>query len=734
MDNEKLPANIAFSVDAGLINRLGMELVGRSETAVSELIKNGYDADATLVEVVFENTSEVGGTLTIFDNGEGMDLDNLTNGFMRLSSSDKIHNPISNKFKRQRAGKKGIGRFATQRLGERLTIITKRADMERAIKIIIDWTQYTIDTELTTITNTIEYVNSSFEFGTHLIIEKLREKWSEADMRRVYRYVSELLQPDFLSDRSKTLKVANQQDGSFVVKFFNKENQEKKEFATPDKMIFSKAIATIEAYIDKAGDGYYSVNSPKFKFSEYAIPISSGQKNETIESFKNLKNVHFKAYYFIYDREDYYDFDSQFTQQEYNRIKKIAEEASGIKLYRNGFRVLPYGEKGNDWLDINIKIGKLPSGEDKIAIPFRTQNLFGFVEIIDIEDISFKETASREGLINNLALEELKDFLLKTLKGASQHIASAKHLVEAKKNRTLNAQTAQKLITNTKNAIQTLKNKIALNEPDSKELLLDFLDQLPKDLEKTEASLKESVSENAMLRILAATGLVIGEFLHEIEQYDSMFVFLANQIKKETKEKETKENILKILNILDKYKVYTGYFRKSISENTRKNLQRLDMENVVNDFLNVIKNSKQNNIKIERKSYYRLDDFITCPMHPSEWQSILYNLYTNSKKAINRAKSDGLILIELSEEENFVIIKFSDNGDGVPDSFKERIFSPFFTTSAPIDNTKIDVNNNSGTGLGLYIIKNIIESYNGTIKLVPSNPPFSTSFQINIPK
>src|SRR5574344_215164 len=97
----KLDENqVRFSVDAGLINRLGKELVGKHETAVSELVKNAFDADATEVKLVFENAGKKGGTVTIEDNGTGMTKDQLINGFMRLSSSDKIHNPISEKYKR----------------------------------------------------------------------------------------------------------------------------------------------------------------------------------------------------------------------------------------------------------------------------------------------------------------------------------------------------------------------------------------------------------------------------------------------------------------------------------------------------------------------------------------------------------------------------------------------------------------------------------------------------------
>src|ERR1035437_882568 len=101
METEKNSiAPISFQVDAGLIDRLGRELVGRAETAVSELLKNAYDADATTVDVEFINSNDIGGTLKISDNGIGMTLDQLKAGFMTISSTDKIHNPKSLRFER----------------------------------------------------------------------------------------------------------------------------------------------------------------------------------------------------------------------------------------------------------------------------------------------------------------------------------------------------------------------------------------------------------------------------------------------------------------------------------------------------------------------------------------------------------------------------------------------------------------------------------------------------------
>ena len=103
---------VRFSIDAGLIDRLGKELVARQETAVSELVKNCYDADANNVTLSFIDSDAIGGTLKIQDDGDGMNREELVNGFMRISSTDKLHNPVSRTYKRKRAGQKGIERLS----------------------------------------------------------------------------------------------------------------------------------------------------------------------------------------------------------------------------------------------------------------------------------------------------------------------------------------------------------------------------------------------------------------------------------------------------------------------------------------------------------------------------------------------------------------------------------------------------------------------------------------------
>src|SRR5690606_26737744 len=108
-------------------------------------------------------------------------------------------------------------------------------------------------------------------------------------------------------------------------------------------------------------------------------------------------------------------------------------------------------------------------------------------------------------------------------------------------------------------------------------------------------------------------------------------------------------------------------------------------------------------------------DLFTVPMHPSEWASILFNLYTNSKKAIIRGKNPGRMQIKCGKTDKSVYLEFSDNGDGIPKNNEEIIFNAFFTTTSAANHSSTDSDSLVGTGLGLKILKDIIEAYGGEI-------------------
>ena len=732
--------NVRFTVDAGVIDRLGKELVARQETAVSELVKNAFDADASISKINFENVNYSGGTLTIEDNGNGMTREQLVNGFMRISSSDKIHFPESPVFKRKRAGKKGIGRFSTQRLGNKLTIFTQTSSSKGALKVTIDWERYSVDEDLFSISNKIEDVPRNLEIvsGTTLVIENLREWWSEAMIKRVYRYALDIIQPFPLS---KKILVDNKiQDIGFKILCYKDGNL----IADENSMFLEHSVAEIDGYVDKNGKGFWKIPKSKIENTAISTPqlISKSDIKEGVP-FDFLEGIKLKAYYFVYNK-------SLIPKQIESYVKSISNEQAGIRVYRNGFRVLPYGEPQNDWVGLDESVRKR-----KMLPVHGNNNFFGFIEIDD-SNKNFQELSSREGLFNNDAYRELVDFTYKVIVSAVTRISSERGVKITTDQKDWDAKysrnprealldTAKELeeladIIEEVIEVDIVENNNETNEGKTEEQTQKQEDKKAKAEEirqkaKNIRSAVEHIEEFNMLRVLAGLGLIIGEFTHEIMQYLSAFKidtnFLIENIQPSTEEYR---RALRLQDTFSSFEVYASYFDETISQNVNRELKPIELRDVIRPFVESISpDLKRNNIEI--KTEFSGYDLFTCKMHVSEWSSILFNLYSNSKKAINRANRDkGLILINVGQNGNKLYVEFQDNGDGVPTENRDKVFNAFFTTSSPKGNKANLKNELSGTGLGLKILSDVINSYNGEISLENPVDNYITNFRIEIPK
>lgn len=725
--------NIRFSVDAGVIDRLGSELVARQETAVSELVKNAYDADATKVNIIFESSDNIGGTLYIEDNGTGMTREQLINGFMRISSTSKIHNPLSDIYERKRSGQKGIGRFAVQRLGEKLTITTQTSEIESALVVTINWDDYSNDIDLLSVDNKICIKpNKTRECGTTLKIEFLKDKWSEASIRRIYNYVGDILQPFPLSkiDNNNINEEGFIEDPGFKV-YFSKilNNGEKVEIANEKTMVYDHATAIIEGTIDNNGVGIYTVDSKKLNLDEIGF-ISSNPDIDNVP-FSELSNVKFRAYYFIYAS-------GLIPKMQESSIRKLARTQGGIRLYRNGFRVLPYGEPNNDWLGLDAS-----TRQRSILPTHHNLNFFGFVELIDNEN-KFNETSSREGLIEDEALIQLRNFVYRTIVTAVIKIAEVRN-VKIVSGQGVNKGVYESVEVRIKNIAFTLEELDRELEKDSgtieiKRRRKKRVQQIKKeidDLQKAQEEEKEqSLKERSMLRVLGSVGLTIALFIHEVKDY---VINMNSDINYLLEKLQSEEQVLKRLLILqsnvETFKSYTSYFDTVISQNVVRNLVPIELQNKVEDFWDNTQNDAQKSEIIFEKPIRNGYYLFTTPMHPSEWSSILFNLYTNAKKAIKRSKNQGKLNIECGKIENKIFLKFSDTGDGINDDIKDRIFEEFFTTSSPNSLESLSTSNEvTGTGLGLKIVKDILSSYRGKIYVDDPKEGFSTTIYIEVPK
>ena len=751
------PNYVRFSVDAGLIDRLGRELVTRQETAVSELIKNAYDADATSVDMRFEETAQSNGTLTITDNGSGMTREELVSGFMRLSSTEKVREPISPLFGRQRAGRKGIGRFAVQRLGQKLEIVTQTREADHALRVIIDWSQFVSGIELGSIANRIEEVKRRAEHGTTLIISELREPWREAALKRVYRSISELIQPITLRKRRASgpqdatkpisdLPVIGSEGTEFQISIQH-DKGEKQEIIDETTEVLQHALAVMEGFVDENGNGFWSCESKSLELKETIQPIGYEREKPDLP-FPTLRNVDFKVHYFIFKA-------GFISKAVHKSIQGMAELRGGIRLYRNGLRVASYGEPGDDWLGLEAS-----SRNRDILPPHANYNFFGFVEIYDQTGEIFEETADREELLeDHPAYVELRDFVYRSLVAGVTRIAEVRgRKVKASQTnwekKSKPSETLQPAADALNQALQDAENSVqAQEESENNEAPVenpgDIKDPeitLPlsvvksaatsvgQAIEQSKAQEDEHLQEIGMLRILSSLGLVIGEFTHEVKQTLGSATLNAGHLQSEITPGGRGERILSDLSSnLKRFNQYVSYFDRTIREKNHRQLEPQDLRRVVEEWVETVRSSAEKaRIQIDPPI---LDDdwLLSCPMHAAECASILFNFYSNACKAIARAESAGRIQISVQKVRSHLVLEFSDNGDGVLPENTDRVFDVFFTTSTPASSEADEQDSAQGNGLGLKIVQDIVHSYGGNIELVDAPAGFNTCFKVTLP-
>lgn len=715
---------IRFRVNGSLINRLGAELVEKKETAICELIKNSYDADSKVVTADFISRGAKS-KIIVLDKGNGMTRDDIVKGFMVIGTQNKLDNPYSPVLKRKRAGSKGIGRIAAFRLGKTLTIET-RAKNSPGYRVKIDWTEFEDSNEITSIRFPIEEV-SNLSYGTTLTIENLNDAWDYQSVEVVYKYVEDLLQPEVVS---KEIKINTD---SFDVKFNLVDDDgvvipiKKK-----GKLIFDYAHADIDAWVTSRGIHEIRLKSKPFDVKETAYRGDS--------DFSKLAGVHFKAHYFIHGKAGLV---GGLNKKKINQL--LEDGRFGIRVYRNGFRVLPFGEKDNDWLGLDFHEAKR-----KILVPVGNKNFFGFISIFDPQDDRFVETSNREGFVHNDAFDELTKFALETCLFAVQKIGElrGKKIFATQKDFKAGAGGSPKaklaeienqltnILTNEVAKNQNIaKNEEAMEEVQDKirehvkSAMINIRQQYVEPNEEYSSSLLE---ENSMLRILATLGISVAEFTHEMRLFVPALENDVDSLETLVKEFAAKKILARMRENIGSLSNYLGFFDNTIIQNTDRTIEPQDLPEIVNEFHERM-NSDWTKAGIAFVLESRIRNAQTIPMHYSEWISILFNLYTNAKKAIRGIEKEGRILVRLSREGKNISLEFQDNGLAIPVKIRDQIFDAFVTSTKLSDLRKKRSGDVSGSGLGLWIVRQILSHYGGEISLTDPAKGYTKSFKILIP-
>jgi signal transduction histidine kinase len=704
-----------FGVDARHIRQLGQELVGDRTTALTEMIKNAYDADATEVVLSFSKaTRRPGGTLEVIDDGSGMTLDDLKRGWMRISTSIKDEQPISPRFRRARAGRKGIGRFATETLGRRLRLETTVDGDPRRLVVDFDWEHdYPSGSDLQRIGNRYRYIKApAAEHGTRLRIEGLSDSWDEAARQRVNRAVR-LLRPPFPT--APVVGSRSEVDPGFELRVEIDGTPQGEQFEAYDEFL---AAATARLEIRASRRIELLVTSQRFEVDE-VIPLRG--------SARQTGAFTVKLAYFVYNR-------ASIGGISVKAAREMSRLYGGIRLYRDGLRVMPYGEPNDDWLGLD----ELQGSRSSTLVPVRNFNWFGQVLITRARNPQLIDTASREGLVNNAAFWRLREILRDSLIRGAERVGHARQV----KTRTSDKPTLRSRATVVAQArdeiVAALRKELSPAAADKVGQLvtraLDLADSEAAAADRDEQAYVASlIGEIDLLRILASLGTSIAVFSHEVRgvlnNASAALLALERDVSELGKVPvAVRRRLADARASTERLQDLSTYIDAYVSVSRRRERAPQPLYRVLKEFSDRLTATLARNVKIEWQ--VEPQNLRTEPMTRSELETTLINFLTNSVKAMDAEGHDERrIHVGARAEDGEVVLRFQDTGTGVDNSIRDQIFDAFISDSRS-SVSELGV----GTGLGLKIVADIADAYGGSVALATPSEGFNTCLELRLPR
>lgn len=384
---------LRFKVSAELKNILGKDLITSPNVAVLELVKNSYDAHATKVEISFSEDCVV-----ISDNGKGMTLDDIINKWLFIAYSAKSDgtedSSYRNNIKRYYAGAKGIGRLSCDRLSRYLTMTTKSKNSQFAERIVVDWKSFENkqSVELGNISVVHETLENAYSFplnsknGTELKLECLNEIWDDNAIISLRKSLEKLINP-FLDTDEFSIEIKAEK---YIEQ--DKLNKSKGIYSKIVNGLVENSISQVLKEKTTMIESKISNNKIKTSLIDRDVVMYSIEEPNKFESLTDSSI----SLYFL-NRSAKYSFSQ--------RMGMSVSSYGSIFLFRNGFRILPYGEPNDDSWDLNHRM------QQGFKRYLGTRDLLGRVDVITDNPNEFKEVSSRDGgLIKNDENQQIFDY------------------------------------------------------------------------------------------------------------------------------------------------------------------------------------------------------------------------------------------------------------------------------------------------------------------------------------
>lgn len=702
--------SLQWRIDVNAFRLLGRELITDRITAVFELVKNCYDANAENVKVSFfdivDNPTD--GRIIISDDGIGMSFKDIKDKWMVVGTNSKRTKLYSAPpYNRKYVGEKGVGRFAVDKLGERVKIKTKQKGDVNWLCVNINWDEYeslsknSNDSQLSLFTDVknryyYEPANSFEEHGTQIIILKIFDTWTTNDIERLYKELSKLVSPFYPLNPPFEIVLDSNEFNSYSDKLVK-----------PDPVKFYSHYAEINFDYDNNLQETLFFNPDKGELDKKNIA-------EQIFGPVSLRIYHF----------------NESAKRKYRAAYKNDDtRIDGIKIYRDGIIATPFAEYEQD---INKKRDVLGLDKRRYSGAFDTvgtREIIGILDITKSQNPNIIDATNRQDFIDNKEYQKLKEFIVEQLSAFEElkkHERVAKRsLVENKLiDASSNVKTFEKELQKIEKVIAKTNPKVSENIVRLKEQAKGLHQVISKGISEQKKYQKEvERKEKILYRIVSMqefASLITHAVRTSIAKVKHLGEFFKLNFPNKDLDKFFKQYSITIYNEMETLLAVTDFMLGFANVNP-ENFEEFNVSKLIT---NLLENQYRD---IFKKEDIQLEvdirgDFV-IETNKSAFQDIFQNLVSNSIKALKDTTEKKIKCTGYLNTGSFVIY-FSDNGYGLDMADKEWIFGLYNTRTAE----------QGGAGLGLYIVEKQILALNGKIEVVENEfKPNGATFKITIP-
>ncbi|WP_288142432.1 sensor histidine kinase [Mesorhizobium sp.] len=760
---------MSFKIAARTILHLGSELISSDGIALYELIKNSYDAGSKTVRISVVNRlardvqraflqsderSELSGAMRdrllegliegapereelraqivsakdmrslrdavlasnyilVSDTGRGMTLEQIDTAFLTIGTRSKLR-PDGQEPGVTTLGEKGIGRLSAMRLGSRLLVTTATVNDTHWNKLAIDWSRFDhkSDETIDEIQLTPEKGHNKTvpdERGTRIHISGLNREWNKA-------HVQEIALKDFARLNDPFASTARL---PIILHY----NSELLPIPRIEPWIFEHAHGRMEAKFRQLASGEWHLSgNMRFGQRQEAFGLSEVEllSSSEVTSLPVLRAIGpFQVEFYWYNRGLLKAMDSVGDLATVRT--RLAQWTGGLMLYRDGFRVLPYGNSDDDWLNLDRK------ALARSGFKVNRAQLIGRVLITKADNPHLKDQANREGLIDAEEKRAFQSILAYLVQQTFWSFISKMEKISRPPKEPVRQELLEQRLANQDERLQRNLSLLLSRVPEARQQP-DIIRELKSgiaEISEVMADVRELANEyqegRRQLLNLAGVGIAVEVLAHELNRATETALDTLQSMPGSASDRVTSvlaaqlKTLQKRLRILDplstagrnrKEKVNLRAFLDELVESHEEQFRREGITCTV-----VVRPDPKSSLTITAVRGMIIQVFENLISNSVYW--------LRQQKRIN-PDFDARIEVELDTQA--MVLRLTDNGPGIQDSDRDQVFEPFFTKKAA----------GQGKGLGLFISREIAKYHKATLDLERGDDGIYRTFVLDL--